>query len=240
MDSRYAPAHNGTRLSKFFRKVFFQTMGAKIIGLVQVKGGAGRSTVATNLAGMLSLISRVALIDTDMPQGTSASWAALRQQIKPSDRFTAYTASTHAELVAKVEEIRGSVDHIILDAPPRIAEITRAILVLSDLCLVPVGASAAEVWATSDLLAMIEEARKIRAVNARLLWTRFRAYTRLAQDLAQEAEKALSLPAMKSTIGYRVAYAEALGAGLTASELHDANAKQELVNLVLEIKKLLR
>jgi len=120
-------------------------MTAKIIGLVQVKGGAGRSTVATNLAGMLSLIAKVALIDSDMPQGTSASWAALRQQVKPSERFIADTAKNYRELVAKVDQLRGKVDYIILDSPPRIAEMTRAVLMLADLCLVPVGASAAEV-----------------------------------------------------------------------------------------------
>jgi chromosome partitioning protein len=41
----------------------------RIIGLVQVKGGAGRSTVATNLAGELARVGKMALIDADMRQG---------------------------------------------------------------------------------------------------------------------------------------------------------------------------
>jgi cellulose biosynthesis protein BcsQ len=51
---------------------------AKIIGVIQVKGGAGRSTVATNIAGELAKIGRTVLIDGDMPQGTSASWYAMQ------------------------------------------------------------------------------------------------------------------------------------------------------------------
>ena len=43
----------------------------KIIGIIQVKGGAERSTLATNLAGELSKVDRTAIIDCDMPQGTS-------------------------------------------------------------------------------------------------------------------------------------------------------------------------
>ena len=44
---------------------------AQIIGIIQVKGGAGRSTIATNLAGMMAATGkRVALIDCDMPQAT--------------------------------------------------------------------------------------------------------------------------------------------------------------------------
>ncbi len=52
----------------------------KIIGLVQVKGGARRSIVSTNLAGELSKSAQTVLIDCDMPQGTSTSWFAVRQQ----------------------------------------------------------------------------------------------------------------------------------------------------------------
>jgi len=87
---------------------------------------------------------------------------------------------------------------------------------------------------------MIEEAQKEKKVEVRLLWTRFRAYTRLAQELAEESEKALKLTALNTTLGYRVAYAEALGQGLTAAELHDSNAKQELVSLIMEIKRILK
>jgi chromosome partitioning protein len=46
---------------------------AKIIGMIQVKGGVGRSTVATNIAGVMALKNKTVLIDCDMPQGTSAS-----------------------------------------------------------------------------------------------------------------------------------------------------------------------
>ena len=45
----------------------------KTIGIVQVKGGAGRSTVATTIAGELAKGATVALVDCDQPQGTSAS-----------------------------------------------------------------------------------------------------------------------------------------------------------------------
>jgi len=146
----------------------------------------------------------------------------------------------HRELVNKVEALERKVGAIILDGPPRLAEMSRAIILLSDLCLVPVSASAAEVWATSDLLVLIEDARKMRKVNARLLWTRFRAHTRLAQELAAEADKALKLQALKSALGYRVAYPEALGLGRTAAEMGDPEARNEVVGLVAEIRRMLR
>jgi len=214
-------------------------MTVKIIGVIQVKGGAGRSTVATNLAGELSKQGKTVLIDCDMPQGTSASWYAVRQQAGRAGNLAADTASTHRELVAKVQGYSDAA-YIVLDGPPRIAELTRAILVLADLCLVPVGASAAEIWATGDVLALMAEAKKVKSINARMIWTRHRAHTRLAQELTDQADKELGLPAMRSALGMRVAYMEALGTGLTVAELPDQNAKAELYFLIAEIQRMLR
>ena len=214
-------------------------MKAKTIGVIQVKGGAGRSTVSTNLAGELSKQGKTVLIDCDMPQGTSASWFAVRQQAGKAGNLIADTATNHRELVAKVEQHQDA-DYIVLDGPPRIAELTRAILVLADLCLIPVGASAAEIWATNDLLALIEEARKVKPINARMIWTRYRPHTRLAQDLSEMAAKELGLAALDIKLGMRVAYMEALGEGLTVAELSEPSARAEVKFLSVEVQRLLR
>ncbi len=217
---------------------------AKIIGVIQVKGGAGRSTVATNIAGELAKIGRTVLIDGDMPQGTSASWYAIREQARKAggtdNNLVADTAADHRELIAKVEQYKPDADFIVLDGPPRIAEMTRAIMVLADLCLVPVGASVAEIWATADVLAIIEQAKKVRAIDARMIWTRHRSFTKLAKDLTEQATAELGLPILKTSLALRVAYPEALGAGLTVAELPDQNARIELRFLIAEIKRILR
>lgn len=210
-----------------------------IIGVIQVKGGAGRSTVSTNLAGELSKIGKTVLIDCDMPQGTAASWFSVREQAGKANNLVADTATNHRELVTKVEQYQDA-DFIVLDGPPRIAELTRAILVLADLCLIPVGASAAEIWATSDLLKLIEEAKQVKPINARMIWTRYRPHTRLAQDLSELAIKELGLTAMGTKLGMRVAYMEALGTGLTVAEMAEPSARAEAKFMAAEVQKLLR
>jgi len=210
----------------------------KTIGIIQVKGGAGRSTVSTNLAGELSKIGQTVLIDCDMPQGSSASWFSVRQQSGRDANLTIDTASTHQELVEKIQGY-AQADYIVLDGPPRIAELTRAILMLADLCLVPVGTSAAEIWATNDLLAIIAEAKKVAPIKARMVWTRYRAHTKLAQELSELASSELGLQAINTTLGLRVAYTEALGQGLTVAELADQNAKHEIKEMAQEVTKLL-
>lgn len=203
---------------------------AKIIGIIQVKGGAGRSTVATNLAGELSKKGRTVLIDCDMPQGTSASWYAVRREIGWADDLEADTAKNHRELIEKTERhVKAGAEFIVLDGPPRIAEMTRAILVLADVCLVPIGASIAEIWATSDLLVTIEEARKIKKkIQVYIAWTRHRPHTALARELTEQVEKELGLPAIDTPLGLRVAYPTALGNGRTVAELGDPVAREEI------------
>lgn len=213
----------------------------KVLGVCQVKGGAGRSTLATNLAGEFAKACRVTLVDCDMPQGTSASWAVLRSEAGLAEGLTVAKVTNHRELIAALEKARNTADLVILDGPPRIAEIIRAIIAASDLTLIPVGASAAEIWATSDLLPIIQEVRGIKKPNIRLIWTRFRAYTKLAQELAEQASAELDgIKALEATLGFRVAYPDALGQGLTVAETRDPAAKEELALLVEEIKRLLK
>lgn len=213
---------------------------SRVIGVIQVKGGAGRSTLATNIAGEFSKIGRTVLIDCDMPQGTAASWTAVRQQEGHHGDVHGDTAENHQQLLTLIDRYGQEADYIVLDGPPRIAEMTRAILMVADLTLIPVGASVAEIWATADVLDIIAEARKVRPVDARIVWTRFRPYTRLAQDLAEQVRTELGLPILKTTLGFRVAYAEALGDGRTVAELPDQHARDELHSLVGEIRRIIR
>ena len=214
---------------------------AQIIGIIQVKGGAGRSTIATNLAGMLAVEGhKVALIDCDMPQGTSASWAAIRRGDDLVGDLTIATAANHKELVEQVQALDATHDYLVLDAPPRIAEMTRVALILSRLCLIPLGASAAELWATSDLLTTINEAKAVKPdVDARICWTRFRGSTKSAQELSAAAQGELGLKALKTKLGYRVAFSEALARGMTVTEWSDKVASLEMQVLCNEIIKAL-
>ena len=213
----------------------------QIVGLIQVKGGVGRSTIATNLAAVFSLKKPTALIDCDLPQGTSASWYAVRKSEVPPANLTLATVRDYRELINAVRELSRDHRYIVIDAPPRIAEMTRAIIVMSTLCLVPLGASAAEIWSTADLLTTIDAARTFRKdIDVRIVWNRFRAYTREALDLSEAARKELGLKELATRLGYRVAYSEALARGLSVDEWLDRTAHGEILALATEVKGILK
>lgn len=210
----------------------------RIIGIVQVKGGVGRSTLATNLSAALSQIGRTALVDADVPQGTSASWGLMRERAGRTGQLTVVGVADHRALVSKVRELMPANDFIVIDGPPRLAEVTRAIMVMSRLCLVPLGASVAEIWATADLVKTISQARDRRLdINAYIVWNRFREHTRSARELSEAAEKQLGMMALNSKLGYRVAYSEALARGLSVAEWPERHAQEEFAALVAEVKQ---
>jgi chromosome partitioning protein len=213
----------------------------QIVGIIQVKGGVGRSTIATNLAAVFSEKKPTALIDCDLPQGTSASWYAVRKSEAPPDNLTLATARDYRELIALAKELSPDHRYLIIDAPPRIAEMTRAIIVMSTLCLVPLGASAAEIWSTADLLETINAARDYREdIDVRIVWNRFRAHTREAHELSEAARTELGLKELTTRLGYRVAYSEALARGLAVNEWLDRTAHTEMVALAAEVKGILK
>lgn len=214
---------------------------AKVISIVQVKGGAGRSTLATNLAAILAREGNTALIDGDVPQGTSSSWGALRNHCGRLGALSVLAAADHLDLAHKVQQLTNTQDFIVIDGPPRIAEVTRAMLVMSDLCLIPLGPSVAEVWATTDLLKTLEQARLAQhPVDARIVWNRFRGHTRSARELGESVKVELGMPELESRLGSRVAWCEALARGLAVDEWHDKTAGAELRALAQEVLGILR
>jgi len=111
---------------------------------------------------------------------------------------------------------------------------------MSDICLLPLGASAAEVWALSDLFETIQEARHENyTVDARIVWNRYRKQTRSAREFNRQLQETLDLPQLASHLGFRVAYSDVLARGLWAGEWHDAAAKREINDLMNELLDML-
>ena len=177
---------------------------ALFITVAQLKGGAGKSTVATNLAGCLSREFRTGLIDADLPQGTASRWAALRAD----PALSVAVCDSAGQLALEAEKMDDSCDVVVIDMPPRSLKFLREALAFSDLVLMPLSSSPADVWAAEQLVDMVREARKTsKRLTARLLWNRVRSPQTVREQLASAGLRA---KVMHAAIGSRVAYAEAL------------------------------
>ncbi len=206
---------------------------AKIIAVAQLKGGVGKSTITTNLVGTLAANSRVALIDADLPQGTSSRWAVLRQD----PGIELISVDTALAMITAVDKLDGQVEYVVIDLPPRSLKFLRETLAFADLVLMPLAASAADVWATEDLVAVVQEARKgNKRLRARLVWNRLRA-SRLTAKFLEETASELNSKELNSMLCQRAAYVEALGTGKTVEECKDAKAAAEWRLMMRDIHK---
>ena len=179
-----------------------------IISLVNQKGGVGKTTIAVNLACSLSEKGNdVVLVDAD-PQGSVLQW----QSILNNHPFTVKHLPS-ADLLGNRKSILKKTDHVIIDAPPAVGEMTCAILGISDLAIVPIAPSPLDIWSSKETISLFPEARKHnRRLRAKLLICRKIVGTRVGKEV-REALETYGMALFESEISQRVAFVEAMISG---------------------------
>jgi chromosome partitioning protein len=159
------------------------------IAVLQQKGGAGKTTLAVNLAAAAHLEGQRTLI-VDMDQQASAfAWSLERREGSRLDGLTVVRADRALTLPRFAEMSRGY-DAIFLDGPPRRGDITQSAAVAADIVLLPVTPAPYDVWALDDTTANLDLADGIREQLGRKPVLRAFVINRAATGtlLAQEVE----------------------------------------------------
>ncbi|PQJ26766.1 hypothetical protein BSZ35_19145 [Salinibacter sp. 10B] len=179
-----------------------------VVAVLNQKGGSGKTTIATNLASDLQRRGhRVALVDAD-PQKTASEWAARGEDTPPTFEAT-------KDLSTNIPALEGSFDIVVLDGAPRMTELATDAVKAADLVLIPVQPSGADIWAAEDILDIVEARQNVTGEpRAAFVVSRAVARTNLA-DSVQDALEQYGVNVLDSRTGHRIAYPEALGAGLS-------------------------
>ncbi len=203
-----------------------------IIAMVGNKGGAGKTTIAVNLACVLNAVARTAILDAD-PQGSALQWRAIAEDTEMPDVF-ASARQMETVLATRREEYR----HLIIDCPPSVdARQTLQALELSNLALIPVQPSPLDLWATVHIDHAIERAREVNPrLRALLVVNQLEPRTRLSRLVRQGLDE-LGLPAAETAVHRRTIYRTSVLDGKSVINMGSRGraAVEELQQLISEV-----
>lgn len=218
-----------------------------ILSITNLKGGVGKSTIAQNLAVALARRGhKLCVADTDTEQQTSVRWAAVRSQRAAAEGLPdvpvfPINPDTISDQV--LNKLGRSFDLVIIDGTPALTELTTRIIIMSDLVITPILASATDLWALDTFLKRYHEARITKEsmggrVGLHVLLNKYSDRVNLDREIG-EAVRDLGINLLGTRLSSRVAWKEAVVQGLGVVELRDRNAAAEMDALTDEVEKLI-
>lgn len=203
-----------------------------------IKGGSGKTTIATNLTVMLSRSGRdVLLVDAD-DQETATDFTFWRNETLPDG--AGYTAIQLADAAVRTEilKLKDKYDDIVIDTGGRDTTSQRAAMVVSDMYIVPFVPRSFDMWTLEKVVKLIEEMSPANPnLTAVAILNRLDSRGADNDDAKEFLKDASALTVLSATLGHRKIYANAASKGLGVVEYRpsDDKAVQEVEQMFNEI-----
>jgi chromosome partitioning protein len=199
-----------------------------------LKGGTGKTTVATTLAAATHRRGARTLLVDAAPGGDAHYWAQTAPGVAPPTCALAPSSPEWPELL-----VRLAAGHAwtIVDAPSTDVRTTRWALEVADFVIAPCAASPLDAWSLTDVFTLIGVARtKNPRLGAAVLLNGHDPRTRLGAGLRDDLIAA-GAPVLRSTLPRRIAYPEAMALG-SAAIFEDEIVHAEVEALIDELGSL--
>lgn len=204
-----------------------------IVTIGGIKGGSGKTTVATNLAVMRSKVKDLLLIDAD-DQETASDFTILRNSEQESGAGYTSIRLSGSAVRTETKRLKDKYEDILIDTGGRDTASQRAALSVADVLLVPFVPRSFDVWTLEKVSELVGE---MRTANPQL---RAYAFINRADPAGRDNDEAASiiqdtaeLEFIDCPLGSRKAFsnAAALGLGVVESKPIDTKAVGEIETL---------
>lgn len=211
-------------------------MTAKIIGLVNQKGGVGKTTISTHIATKLHMDgNKVLLVDCD-PQGTLTTW-----HNHGNSEITCIGQQNSIHIHKNIKDVGKDYDVVVVDGPAGVNKdnINVSIIKCADLIIIPVQPSSYDIEAARDFAEMIHCAMQTREnLKAYFCLSMKRSNVRIDDELIYTLEE-YGIPILNSNTYIRIEYQRSAINGKTVFDTTDNYAIQEIKSITDEIKVIL-
>ncbi|MEO1619367.1 MAG: AAA family ATPase, partial [Planctomycetota bacterium] len=143
-----------------------------------------------------------------------------------------------ATLHQEIEQLAADYDDVVIDGPPRAAEVAKSIIMSADIVIVPIQPSPLDVWEAAKTVDLIREAQTFKpSLRCCLVINRRIANTAIGRDV-REALGELQVPIIKGDIGQRILFAESAASGETVIDQPKSKAAKEIKRFVKELRRI--
>ena len=215
---------------------------AQVVAVTGSKGGGGKSTLSVHLAVYLDDQGyRVALVDADYNQYTSAKWLERIEHGVAVEKLSADVEEHQRvrELRQRIRQLREGYDFVIVDTKGEASTLTDAALLLADLALVPFQPSGPDIWELENTLSAIVVSQEDNnsKPDAYLILNQTAETDAVGREV-RELGKRFGVPTAKQTLKRVNAYRDAGGLGTVATRLSDRRSRRHrdaMVKLFSEV-----
>jgi chromosome partitioning protein len=208
-----------------------------IVLIAGVKGGTGKSTLATNLAAHLAGRSEdVLLLDVD-PQATAYRWATRRQEQHP-DAPKVHTAQASGRVFDVLRDLAGRYQHIVIDSGGHASDAMKSAMLGAQTVYAPLRPSQADLETVGELVGIIRDVKALNPdLTARALLSMVPTNPSIteAHDARDALQDVPDLALSGCVIRDRKVYRDALFEGVGVTEMTSNKATAEIQLLAQEI-----